>query len=298
MSRLKKINLVVLVFTIFTMFSQQKIDYSLYNYSLSLINPAFSGQNNTEVVFNSKMQWVGIEGAPSIQMVSANTPIYKNLGVGLSLENNQTYIFRQTAIALGASYKVQLSKESHLLFGLKSIFRFNKGDLNSIPTNDENDKFFTGTENRFSPNFDCGLAWVNENYFAHLKVGNLIKNKIEGSVQSSRMFFGFGGGATIAVNDNIDFVPSTYFRVSEGIPFELDLNVSFEFNKKYRASLSYFLKNSLQISGLIPIYKWFAVGYGYTLYTTELSVEQKGTHQLMLVINLDNNKFNLRKIKK
>ncbi|MCG8732331.1 hypothetical protein G1K75_12735, partial [Tenacibaculum finnmarkense] len=53
MMLLKKLTFVLLITLAYTGIAQNNVDYSLYNYSLNLVNPAFAGQkNNTELLIS------------------------------------------------------------------------------------------------------------------------------------------------------------------------------------------------------------------------------------------------------
>lgn len=289
---LKKIIIVFcLVFSI-AVFGQSNVDYSLYNYSLNLINPAFAGQKtHTELLINSKMQWVGVKDAPRTSTFSLNVPFKSGLGVGFSVINDKIFVLNQTKVALDFSYKVKLTNNHDLQFGLKAIGNIYNGDINKIKTEQENDDFFAEAINRFSPNFTLGGAIIHENYFTHLSINNiLVDNKYEklnSSKNAGRFNVSLGGGYTFSLNNNLKLTPSTLIRIEEGTPLSFDINGTLEINEKHNVGLSYFWNNSIQINGLASLSNWIKLGYGYRLYTNNLSSEQNGTHEFIALFNMD-----------
>lgn len=290
---LRKIIIVVLCIIYgSTIYAQTNIDYSLYNYSLNLINPSFAGQKaNTELLINSKMQWVGVKDAPRTSTFSLNVPFKNGLGIGFSVINDKVFVLNKTKLALDFSYKVKLTKDHDLQFGLKAIGNIYNGDINKLKTEQPNDDFFAESINNFSPNFTIGAAIVHENYFTHLSINNiLIDNKYEKlntSKNSGRFNISVGGGYTFSLNRNLKLIPSTLIRIEEGTPLSFDINGTLEINEKHNIGLSYFWNNSIQINGLASLSNRIKLGYGYRLYTNDLSSEQSGTHEFIALFNMD-----------
>lgn len=289
---LKKIILVIITINSFVVFGQNDVDYSLYNYSLNLINPAFAGQkNNTELLINSKMQWVGIKDAPRTSTFSLNIPFKSGLGVGFSVINDKISVFNQTKVALDFSYKVKLTNDHDLQFGLKALGNIYSGDINTIKTEDQNDVFFAESVNKFSPNFTIGGAIVHENYYTHLSINNLLTDdryeSVKNSKNTNRFNVSLGGGYTFELNNSLKLTPSTLVRIEEGTPMSFDVNGTLEINDKHNVGLSYFWNNSIQLNGLASVSNWIKLGYGYRLYINNLSSEQSGTHEFIALFNMD-----------
>ncbi|WP_435261651.1 PorP/SprF family type IX secretion system membrane protein [Tenacibaculum sp. nBUS_03] len=289
---LKKIIVVFSIICSPIVWGQSNVDYSLYNYSLNLINPAFAGQKqHTELLVNSKMQWIGIKDAPRTSTFSLNVPFKSGLGIGVSVINDKIFIFNQTNIALDFSYKVKLTDDHDLQFGFKAIGNIYNGDINKIRIEEQNDEFFADAINKFSPNFTLGGAIVHQNYFMHMSINNvLVDNKYEelnNSKNSGRFNTSLGGGYTFIINDNLKLTPSTLVRVEEGTPLSFDLNGTLEINEKHNVGLSYFWNNSIQVNGVASLSNWIKLGYGYRLYTNGLGSEQNGTHEFIALFNMD-----------
>ena len=62
-------------------FSQQESYYSLYRYNMNVINPAFAGSQEGDLItILDRNQWVGLEGAPRTLALSYSRPM-KNNGI-------------------------------------------------------------------------------------------------------------------------------------------------------------------------------------------------------------------------
>ena len=71
-------------------FSQQDAQFSQYMFNTMAINPGYAGSAdllNASVLFRA--QWVGFDGAPQTQTLTANTPLKnKSLAIGGNLYND------------------------------------------------------------------------------------------------------------------------------------------------------------------------------------------------------------------
>lgn len=290
--RLKNIFFLLLLTATTVTFAQNKIGYSLYNYSLNLVNPAFAGQEKaTELLINSRMQWSGLPDAPKTNTFSLNVPLKNNLGLGINVINDKIFVFNQTQIALDVSYKLPLSDENNLLFGIKAKGNIYTGAINTVTVETDGDNFFAEAVNSFSPNFSVGSAIVNDSYFAHLSINTLlIDNRYESknnSKNTNRLNLSFGGGYSFPLTNDLSLTPSTLVTIVQGAPMAFDVNTTLEIKEKHNVGLSYSWNNSVQINGLASVTNWFKVGYGYSLYTNELSSYQNGTHEFLAIFNLD-----------
>ncbi len=115
----KFIGFFLVFFTAFT-FAQQDAQYTQYMYNTSIINPAYAGSRETLSVFGlHRAQWVGLEGAPSSNNFSINSPIGRNVGLGLTVVNDKIGPADENNFAIDFSYGFNISENYKLSFGLK-----------------------------------------------------------------------------------------------------------------------------------------------------------------------------------
>ncbi|MCG8861474.1 type IX secretion system membrane protein PorP/SprF [Tenacibaculum finnmarkense] len=292
MMLLKKLTFVLLITLAYTGIAQNNVDYSLYNYSLNLVNPAFAGQkNNTELLISSRKQWSGIPDAPKTSSFSLNIPLKGAVGLGLSVVNDKIFVFNQTVVALDFSYKLKMSRDHDLLFGIKAKGNMYSGSIDKIRTAQSNDALFSVPINKFNPNFSIGAAIVHEDYYTHLYIDNLLTdNRYElkrKSKNKNHYNVNIGGGYTLELNEILKLTPSVLVRFIEGAPLSFDVNTVLNIKEFYNVGMSYSWNNAVQLNSLISATKWFDIGYGYNLYLNDLSTYQNGTHEILLRFNVD-----------
>ena len=103
---------------------QQDPMYTQYIFNLQTVNPAYVGYWQTMgLTAISRHQWVGLSGHPTTQTFSFQTPLRsQNVGVGLNVVLDKIGLEKRLSVSFDYSYKVLLSENTSLRFGLKGGF--------------------------------------------------------------------------------------------------------------------------------------------------------------------------------
>ena len=149
-----RILIFALMLTCYTGFAQQDAQFTQYMYNTININPAYAGSRGVMSIFGlHRTQWVGLDGAPTTNTFSLNTPISNsNLGVGFSLVNDRIGPTTDNTISGDISYTIQMNEDYKLSFGVKAsanIFNLDTDKLTPAQANDPNLQNFN---NKFKPN--------------------------------------------------------------------------------------------------------------------------------------------------
>jgi type IX secretion system PorP/SprF family membrane protein len=102
--------------------AQQDPQFSHYMYNTVSVNPAYAGSRGVlNITGLHRSQWIGLDGAPTSQTLSLNTPLRnKKMGIGFSVVNDRIGPLNQTFIYADYSYAVRLTEKLKLSFGLKA----------------------------------------------------------------------------------------------------------------------------------------------------------------------------------
>ncbi|WP_340066492.1 type IX secretion system membrane protein PorP/SprF [Ascidiimonas aurantiaca] len=291
---------VILVFFMLTVTTQaqQDPDYVFYRYTMNAVNPAYAGSEGiTSVVLNLRNQWQGVEDAPQTQTFFASTTLGEKLGTGLSIVNDQTFIEKQTAIYVDFSYKLQVSRETHLFLGLKAggnFFDVNAGGLQTF--NRTGDPLLTD-QSSFNPNLGVGALLQHEKYFVSLSVPRLLNmtrfDEINGTVveATDEVHIYLAGGYDFELSDEWLFKPSVMTRYVAGAPVSVNTIAAFSYDQKFEFGLAYRTDSALGGLALFKIANWLQAGYAYeSSLRSEITEAASGTHELILrfFINTDN----------
>jgi len=91
-------------------YSQQDSQYTQYMYNTININPAYAGSREVLSIFGlHRSQWIGLDGAPTTNAFSINSPIGdSSFGIGLSFVNDRIGPANESAISADLSYARKL----------------------------------------------------------------------------------------------------------------------------------------------------------------------------------------------
>jgi len=177
MKYIKILSLLIVGFSASTLVAQQDPNFTLYNFNMNIINPAYAGSNDfTEVNLAYRSQWAGVPNSPNTQTLSYSRPLKNNLGIGLSVINDEVFVLSETDIAIDISYKLQASEDHLLFFGLKSGGGFTNVDLTKVGA-PENDLLFTANKSFFTPHIGAGFYLKHPKYYVTLSTPNFLNGK-------------------------------------------------------------------------------------------------------------------------
>lgn len=280
--------------------AQQEPNYSFYRYNMNVINPAYAGANGTELTFNFRSQWQGVQDAPETQSFAFSTGIGSNIGLGLSVINDQTFVEKQTGVNVDFSYKLQIASGTDLYLGLKA--GINSFDINTrglevleanqvvVGVNSADPALADITD--WKPNVGIGAYLKNDKYFVALSAPRILNSKRvdndNGIVSSAtdRMHMYLTGGYNFDLSSNIEFKPSAMLRYVKGAPLSTDITAAFNFFNRFEIAANYRFDNAIGGMALINASDWLDFGYAYENSTkNEISGISRGTHEVFVRFN-------------
>ncbi len=271
--------------------AQQDAQYTQYMYNTISVNPAYAGSRG---VFNAvllhRTQWYGIQGAPSTQTLSFNTPFGKQnqLGIGASIINEKIGPSNATYFNIDFSYSIFVSEIGKLSFGLKAGGHLISVDFEKLNLNDLNDGAFTKSiNNKLSPNIGFGMYYHTDDFYVGLSVPNLLETNhlSDGTtITKERMHYYFINGYIIYINNHIKFKPAIISKLVFGAPLQIDVSANFLFHEKLTLGLAY--RWSAAVSALVgfQVSDTIMLGVSYDRETTALGNASlnNGSYEFML----------------
>ena len=289
-----KILIFALMLTCYSGFAQQDAQYTQYMYNTININPAYAGSRGVMSVFGlHRTQWVGLDGAPTTNTFSFNTPINNsNLGVGFSLVNDRIGPTSDNTISADISYTIPMNEVYKLSFGVKAsgnIFNLDTDKLDPAQANDPNLQNFN---NEFSPNFGAGVYLHSDKLYLGLSVPNFLQdskyNDNEVAVFQERMNFYFIGGYVFDVSPSIKFKPAVLTKMVTGSPLQVDASANFLFFDKFMLGGAYRWDAAVSALAGFQVTDGLFIGYSYDMETTNLRRYNSGSHEVFLRFELFN----------
>ncbi len=286
-------NIVIILVFLLSGFAvaQQEPNYTLYRYTMNVINPAYAGAGESDNLTSSyRNQWVNIEGSPETQTFFYSRKWSNKMGIGLSVVNDKVFVESQTSFNVDFSYHLQLSRWLNLYLGLKaggSTYKVDQGGLNNYGL--QGDPVLGNIDEAFRPNFGAGAYLVHDKYFVSLSVPRILSSKridesegrITQATQEAHIYL--SGGYNVSLSDNTEFRPSTMIRYVGGSPLSLELTGAFRFYEKFEVGLAYRTDQAIGGLMMVNVIDWLDVGYAYGSSTREeITNNSNGTHEIFV----------------
>jgi type IX secretion system PorP/SprF family membrane protein len=287
-----KILIFALMFTCFTGFAQQDAQFTQYMYNTININPAYAGSRGVMSVFGlHRTQWVGLDGAPTTNAFSLNTPINNsNIGIGLSVVSDKIGPTKDNTLSADVSYTIPTSETYKLSFGIKAsanMFNLDTSLLNPANANDPNLQNFN---NEISPNFGAGIYLHSDKLYLGVSVPNFLQdskyNDNAVAVFQERMNFYFIGGYVFDLSQSVKFKPAILTKAVTGSPLQVDTSANFLFFDKLMLGGAYRWSAAFSAMAGFQITDGLFIGYSYDMETTELKNYNSGSHEVFLRFEL------------
>lgn len=289
-----KILIFALMLTCYSGFAQQDAQYTQYMYNTININPAYAGSRGVMSVFGlHRTQWVGLDGAPTTNTFSLNTPINNsNLGVGFSLVNDRIGPTSDNTISADISYTVTMNEAYKLSFGVKASGNIFNLDTDKLDPSNPIDPNLQNFNNEFSPNFGAGVYLHSDKLYLGLSVPNFLQdskyNDNEVAVFQERMNFYFIGGYVFDVSPSIKFKPAFLTKMVTGSPLQVDASANFLFFDKFMLGGAYRWDAAVSALAGFQVTDGLFIGYSYDMETTNLRRYNSGSHEVFLRFELFN----------
>ena len=127
----------------FSSLAQQDPQFTHYMYNTIAVNPGYTGSRGHLSVFGlHRSQWVGLEGAPRTQSFSLHSPFGENVGLGLSVVNDELGPSSEFFVDGNFSYTLRFNKNRRLSFGIKGGVRNLNVDFTKGTTETPGDVLF------------------------------------------------------------------------------------------------------------------------------------------------------------
>jgi len=288
MKYLKTLSVILVFLTAEVMLGQQDPNFTLYNFNMNIINPAYVGSNEIrEISFAHRSQWIGIDDAPRTSTVSYSAPLKNNLGIGFSIVDDAVFVLNETDLMVDVSYKLQLSEEHLLYFGIKAGGSFVSIDLNKAGAPGD-DPLFTKNQSFFNPNVGAGAYLKHKKFYVSLSTPNFLNgtryekdgNTPIAAIDNLHLYF--GSGYTFNLSNNFDITPSVMVRHVEGAPTSYDVSATADLYQKVKAGINYRIDESLSLYTLFNVFKEVRLGFAYDITTSKVNqVNDNGSLEFM-----------------
>ena len=289
----KNIISIVLFGMVSLLSAQQESLFTHYNEVITVFNPAVSGINSTtEFTALRRAQWSGVSMAPETFVFGVSIPTKGNVGFGINLVKDKTFVEQSTFVGIDYSYKLKLDEQTNLFLGLKAgahAYEVTPGTLET-----------------FNPIFDSALESFSK-VLPNLGVGlYLTHNNISISMAAPRMFnterLQEEDGRAVFAKDRLHYYTSLDYRIDvnpkttlnaigvtrfvRGAPISFDFQGRLWYDSLVMLGGSYRTDKSLAGLLQLRVTEKFSVGWAYESHSRSDLANVGSSQEFVLMISL------------
>lgn len=278
--------------------AQQDPEYTHYMYNMSVINPAYATGVPAMMNFGGlyRTQWVGAYGAPKTFTFFGHSAISDRIEAGISFISDDIGdgAKKENNVYADFAYILKLGGKNKLSLGLKAGFSSMQSNFNGFRfTDPQTDYAFSENINATKPNIGVGAYYFRDNLYVGLSVPNLLKSKyIEeksgvNAFGSEEIHTFLTAGYVFQLNDMLKLKPAFMTKIVKGAPIAIDITANVLYNEKFEFGAAYRIDDSVSALFNINVTPTLRVGYAYDYTLTNFGQFNSGTHEIMLLFDLD-----------
>ena len=286
----------------FFCYGQQQPVFTQYMFNGLVLNPAYAGAHETftaTAVF--RKQWIGISDAPQTQTFSAHSPLDdlrsrrrsgSPVSVGLMVFNDRVAITGQTGLLASYAYRIQLSRNTRLSFGLQGGFNHFRIRYSELGLDDPS--FSQGDITDLKPDFGAGMYYQSTRFYAGISAPQMLRPDIDRTQSSLSLapHYFLTTGFIIDVGSAAKIKPNILIRSFAGDLVQLDVNCNLFLNEILNLGVSWRSLESVGALMQVQFHSRFAFGYSYDIpYGSEFSRLSNGSHEILLNYSVPKKKF-------
>ena len=275
-------------------FAQQLPQFTSYQLSPFLYNPAFAGvDGTTQLNAVIRNQWSGVREAPQTDVISSYGLLRnEKMGLGATAFKDVAGADSRRGITLSYAYHLRVKNDMSLSLGLSAGFLQYRLDHTIINPYDDGDPVFNSTVlSSVVPTATFGAYLYADNFYASFALPQLLSSNftvkdeyndnslIEGGL-TNHIFV--GSGYIKDINDAFTIEPSLLLMLSSPAPASVELMTKLTYKDLLWTALSYRFNDAVCMYIGIDIDKRFYVAYAHDFVASELSTVTSGTNEFKL----------------
>jgi type IX secretion system PorP/SprF family membrane protein len=301
---MKRSILFLLVFTLTTVIvsAQQISSSSMYELHGTFHNPSVAGvQKHGMIGVTYRSMWDGIDGGPRTATVFGSGFIRSlKLGLGGYLYSDVTGPTKRIGMQMAYAYHIPLKNDAVFSLGIEGRFQQFSFDRAKLQASLGNDPVLGNTDTRFTGDAGFGVSYTGKKFQVGASVSQLIQSKMDfyklnlgvnsaplpNRTEEAKLYrhYFLHSYYEIDADGNTTITPSVLFIYLPNAPLEFQGGVRVEHRQLFWWGVALRARQSWMLSAGLRINKVFTVGYSFDIYSTPLSVYDKGSnaHEIML----------------
>jgi type IX secretion system PorP/SprF family membrane protein len=274
--------------------AQQIMTASLYDQHGNLHNPATAGASKHGMVGASyRKMWDGIDGGPQTTIVFGSGYLAKSkIGLGAYVYNDVTGPTKRTGLQAAVAYHIPMDNGTSFSLGLEGRFQQFSIDKAKLMESLGNDPVLGAEDSRFKGDAGFGVSYNGKRLNVGASVSHLIQSKLDfysGNLtrsEEARLYrhYYLHGSYVFNPDGYTKLIPNFLLIHLPNAPTEFQGGVRVEHREIFWWGVALRARQSWMISAGVKIQKKFTIGYCFDIYSTPLSVYEKGAngHEIMM----------------
>ncbi|HOV10540.1 MAG TPA: type IX secretion system membrane protein PorP/SprF [Bacteroidales bacterium] len=284
------INTIVFFLLSGAIYAQQDARFTQYIFNELILNPAYAGSKEIHNIGATyAASWAGFNGTPSVQTISYDGPVSKNMGLGVHFINDMIGAQMRQGLMASYAYHLRLNEKWRLGLGLGLGLSYNTLNGSKLVADEADDPAIPLTkESKLSFDAQTGIFAHNERFYAGFSVTNLLAGMSKSEnilVPNASRHYYLTAGYLFDISTKFKLKPS--FLISEDFKSPTNIDISLYgiiidkiwLGANYRVNTTLGKKNldnSLYHQNAVAFdIGWYIIdrlriGYAYTLTLTTL----------------------------
>ena len=281
-----------------SLFAQQMSSYEMFHLNNYLQSPAAAGSKPYTFVSAAYSQnWSGFKGAPNMQSATVHSLVSERMGVGGKINYENTGLSGQLGAEATYAYHVPVGKSgTRLSFGISAVLTQYSLRKNEFIIADPEDEVITNSENSvIVPDAAFGISLYSPNKFylnygVYQLLGRSVSFLNSDELENKRVRHHIiNMGYPFLIGKKVKIEPSALLKLTEAGFYQADVGLKSTFSDII--SLGAYYRTDEAIITFIGIdTKHLVYGYSYGIITGDVKKYTLGTHEVMLILKLNNAK--------
>ncbi|HOS83937.1 MAG TPA: PorP/SprF family type IX secretion system membrane protein [Bacteroidales bacterium] len=276
--------------------AQQMPNNTLFDWNKINFNPAFSGTSNTtDIIIQTRQQWIGFENAPRSQYILANAMLEEGIGVGGLIFNNVAGPTKQTGFKAAFSKHMHLNRNLSFALAISIDMYQNFYDKERLKTGLPDDPAITYStlEQKIAPDASFGTILYTTNYYIGFSTTNITESRYDFFSTTNdfsnpyKRMYHLNGGYTQVLDKETKISSSFLLKKTIGLPYQIDVSARFYYDFLI-TGLSYNLNNDVSVIAGAQFAKFYEIVYAYDYSFGEMGNYSQGNHEIVLRFKLEN----------
>lgn len=273
---------IIICFAFVDLSAQQDAQFIGFRQNGLVYNPAYAGSRDVgSLMAYYRAQWINIDNStPRTFSVSLhgplmldNNPQFRNVGLGLWMQNDRVNIHNRTHINTSYSYKLQGIGNGTLSLGLQLGLMNISSKFSELANSDNGDLLISEDVNRWLGNFGAGAYYYTDNYFIGASIPHIIQNKLIENQEDAvwKRHYYLTGGGVIPISRSLRLKPAVLLKKVNNSPLSVDLSCSVLLEERLSVGAALRWKESIDLYADYQVNRNLLIGYGFDFTTTKLA---------------------------